>query len=183
MVVLTILSNNLRQKSFLLQLLDLLHLNLLVGQLLHEVRAVLEGLVVQAPREVLLELLLDVVDRLVLLVLLVLQSIIQSLLQGDEILLFYDAALPEVLLVDGLTQLAVPVEPERVQPLCWELEGCLLLLRQSIEFFEDLVDDLVTAPNIINLSFANVEVVLRFVDVLLVQVSEFELEVLRSYRQ
>ena len=81
---------------------------------------------VQALREVLLELLLDVLDLLVLLVFLELETIMQGLLQCQDVLLLHDAAFSEVLLVDVQTELAIPVKSQRIEPVSGELIGRLL---------------------------------------------------------
>jgi len=139
--------------------------------------------VVQALREVLLELLLDVLDLLVLLVFLELETIMQGLLQCQDVLLLDDAAFSEVLLVDVQTELAIPVKSQRIEPVSGELIGRLLDFGECVELLQDLVHDLVTAADVVNLSFAYVEIVLSLVDVLLIQVPEFELEVLSANRQ
>lgn len=138
---------------------------------------------IQASCEVLLELLLDVVDLLVFLVLLVLEPIVQELSQSNQLLLLDGTALAQVLLVDRLPELAVPVEPVRIEAMRRKLETCLLGLRHRVELDKDLAHDSVTALDVVDLSLAHEEVVLRLVDVLLVLVSESEFEVLRSNRQ
>lgn len=82
---------------------------------------------IQAPGEVLFELLLDVVDLLIFLVLLVLESVVEGLLESDEVFLFDDTTLLEVL-TDRLTQLTVPIESQRTESLRRKLKCCFLLI-------------------------------------------------------
>ena len=171
MVVLSILTYDMREQGLFLQLLYLLHLNCPAHQLLHRRSPVLERSMIQASREVPPELLLDVVDLLLLLVLLVLEPIVQELSQSDQLLLLDVAALAQVLLVNCLPELAVPVEPMRIEAVRWELETRLLGLRHRIEFDEDLAHDSVTALDVVDLSRTHEEVILRLVDVLLILVS------------